>query len=169
MTRRREFVNALEIIRQVVASCPTMDTSIRISEVAIVLRYDMATAAVSKSSEDIADLLFGQTKKRKDELIERSVVEIYNAYPRRRDRHAAHKAIRKALNDPAIPVPQASRAEWLRNAVETYATYVNKRGLEKDKIPYPATWFNRGSYLNSIESQVDNTNATQERTTKWLR
>ena len=167
--RRSEFIKAIESIRQVVAACPAKDTSIRISEAAVVLRYDMATAAVSKSSEEIADHLFGQPKKRKDELVEKSVVEIYNTYPRRRDRHAAHKAIRKALNDPAIPVPQAGRAEWLRKAVETYAAYVVKRSIEKDKIPYPATWFNRGSYLNSIESQVDNSKTTQERKTTWLR
>jgi len=167
--RRSDFIKAIECIRQVVAACPAKDTSIRISETAVVLRYDMATAAVSRSSEEIANHIFGQPKKRKDELVENAVADIYNAYPRRRDRHAAYKAIRKAMSDAAIPVRTQDKAAWLLKAVQVYAAYVITRRVDKDKIPYPATWFNRGSYLNSLESQVDNKQTTQKGKTTWLR
>lgn len=64
---------------------------------------------------------------------------IYRAYPRHTARQAALKAIRKALK--TVP------AERLLAVTEAYAAAVGRwPNSERKYIPYPATWFNRGSY-----------------------
>lgn len=64
---------------------------------------------------------------------------IYQAYPRKIARTAALKAIVKALAKTA--------PEKLLTATLSYAAAVEKwPDDDKRFIPYPATWFNRGSY-----------------------
>ena len=62
--------------------------------------------------------------------------DIYNHYPRKVSPVAAEKAIRKAIDIKGYT--------YLREAVTAYAKAV--RGVDKKFIPYPATWFNAGSY-----------------------
>jgi len=82
--------------------------------------------------------------------IEDQIQIIYDAYPRRRDIGAARKAIKRALADKEIPGPAAKRADTLLRAVHRYNEFVVLKRVERDYIPYPATWFNRKSYLNGM-------------------
>lgn len=72
-------------------------------------------------------------------VLENTAEAIYQAFPRKIAKAAALKSIRKAL----ATVP----AQKLLSATLAYAAAV-ARWPEEDKrfIPYPATWFNRGSY-----------------------
>lgn len=101
---------------------------------------------LSPLMKELDELLSSQRDSRENEIIK----EIYTAYPRHRDIEAARKAIRRALRDPEIPGPASGRAAFLLNATKMFAEHVQKRGTERDYIPYPATWFNRKSYLNSV-------------------
>lgn len=76
---------------------------------------------------------------------------IYQAYPRHIAREAALKAIGKAATrmvkdrDAATPL-DARRAIW--TATTAYANSPAGRNPDRQYIPMPATWFNRGSYLD---------------------
>ena len=65
-------------------------------------------------------------------------VAVYQAYPRKKGKLAALKAIEKAAKSTPI-------AELLERT-KTYA----KQCVDKDPqfIPFPATWFNAGSYMD---------------------
>jgi hypothetical protein len=60
---------------------------------------------------------------------------LYQAYPRKMGKGAASKAIEKALKKVSF--------ETLKGAVEEYAAACKASGLEREFIPYPATWFNQ--------------------------
>lgn len=62
--------------------------------------------------------------------------EIYLAYPRKVGKQDAQKAIIKAL--------KLKKHNDLLEATQAFSTAVN--GADKKFIPYPSTWFNRGSY-----------------------
>lgn len=66
---------------------------------------------------------------------------IYKLYPRKVGRTAALKAINKAIKEAGF--------DDLLESVKAYADAVAK-WPEDDKrfIPHPATWFNRGSYMD---------------------
>lgn len=72
-------------------------------------------------------------------LVIKKAEAIYQAYPRKIAKNSALKAIGKALGKVA--------AEKLLSATLAFAA-ATERWPEDDKrfIPYPATWFNRGSY-----------------------
>lgn len=65
--------------------------------------------------------------------------DVYNAYPRKVGRSAAIKAIQKAGKGVGM--------ERLLKAVKAYAEATSRwPAEERQYIPHPATWFNRGSY-----------------------
>ena len=69
-----------------------------------------------------------------------NVEAIYAAYPRKQGRADALRAIAKAMRD-------GQTAERLLERAQAYAAAVG-RWNEHDRqfVPHPATWFNRGSY-----------------------
>jgi hypothetical protein len=84
------------------------------------------------------------------------VAHCYEFYPRHEKPNAAHKAILKALKDPQLKKLGALNGRspidelWMR--VQEYAVYVEEHKGEftsngRSMIPYPASWFNAGSYL----------------------
>lgn len=75
------------------------------------------------------------------------VMVLYRMYPRSRDIGAARRAIRSALNDREIP--HADRYLYLQTAVDLYRRHCPE---DPKMIPYPATWFNRKSYLNEQQA-----------------
>lgn len=85
-----------------------------------------------------------ETKKPTEAQIE----QLYGLYPRKRDKLDAKKAIRKAVgvvmdgdsDHPAMPLDDA--LDYLVQRVTLYAGCV--QGC--DFIPYPASWFNAGSF-----------------------
>ena len=148
---RDGFRKAVTELQVMLGQCTTKDINLTISNEFVMVRYGSAVVSVEPNADDAATKIFGPPKNAAaptDQLIEK----IYQAYPRRRDRKAAYKAIRKAITDPEIPVAPSKRGEFVLRAVMMYAIYVDANRTDRDKIPYPATWFNRGSYLNSLES-----------------
>jgi hypothetical protein len=81
---------------------------------------------------------------------EAQIERLYGAYPRKRDKLHAKKAIRKAVtvvmagdaDHPAMPLEEA--LDYLGQRVAHYAQCV--QGCEPSYIPYPASWFNAGSF-----------------------
>jgi hypothetical protein len=72
-----------------------------------------------------------------DDLAER----VYNEYPRKVGKQAALKAIRAASK--VMPYPA------LLEATKAYAmATASWPASERNYIPHPATWFNRGSYAD---------------------
>lgn len=106
----------------------------------------------------------------KPRLSDEQVREIYKAYPRHDKPEAAYKAIAKAFNNAdcrtaadwhAARSPKDNAAlvfRFLLNRTKLYADYCAKN---EDKlkppgnnfIPYPATWFNAGSYMIDPDTQ----------------
>lgn len=76
--------------------------------------------------------------------------QLYSLYPRKLGKLDAKKAIRKAVglvmagdaDHPAMPVEEA--LDYLAQRVNLYAECV--RGCDRNFIPYPASWFNAGSF-----------------------
>jgi hypothetical protein len=78
------------------------------------------------------------------------ILAIYQAYPRKVARLAALKAIAKAVTylaqwDGISPI-EARRK--LYKATLLYARSPDGQNPDRTKIPHPATWYNRGSYLD---------------------
>jgi hypothetical protein len=78
------------------------------------------------------------------------VQKLYDLYPRKREPIHARKAIRTAINvvmagDPDHPAMSRNEAlDYLAQRLTLYAKCV--QGYEREFIPYPATWFNAGSF-----------------------
>jgi len=78
-----------------------------------------------------------------------SIERIYRAYPRKKGRAAAFKAIGKAIMDKELAfglTDVSSRIAWMLRRVEQYAA--SRAGEDQDFTPYPATWFNQQRYLD---------------------
>jgi hypothetical protein len=81
---------------------------------------------------------------------EAQLEQLYRLYPRKRDKLAAKKAIRKALGvvmagDPDHPAMALDEAlDYLAQRVTLYARCV--QGCDREFVPYPASWFNAGSF-----------------------
>jgi len=76
--------------------------------------------------------------------------DIYVAYPRKVGKQGAIKAIQKAIRDVGI--------DRLLNDVKTYAEATSRWPAEdRQYIPHPATWFNRGSYEDDPKEWERNT------------
>jgi len=75
---------------------------------------------------------------------------LYGAYPRKREKLDAKRAIRKAVtvvmagdaDHPAMPLEEA--LDYLAQRVTLYALSV--QSCEPNYLPYPASWFNAGSF-----------------------
>lgn len=96
---------------------------------------------------------------------------IYNSYPRRRDIAAARVAIQRAMKDTEIPCAAKDRPLFLALAVGLYSLVCKREGKELTYIPYPATWFNRKSYLNGskmVLALMANRSSHHEASTKLL-
>lgn len=80
---------------------------------------------------------------------------IYAAYPRKVGKQDALKAIQKAMK-------KASPVELLQRAT-LYSSFVAQwPSSEKQYVPFPATWFNRGSYEDDPNEWVRGTATTRE-------
>ena len=101
----------------------------------------------TKKAEEIIDRIF--CKELSDEIVQQ-VEEIYEAYPRRRDPHAARLAIRTAIADAEIPHPD--KFSFLLTAVMMFALHCKSTNKDASYIPYPATWIRRKSYLNAPQA-----------------
>ena len=84
---------------------------------------------------------------------------LYSLYPRKRDKLDAKKAIRKAVGvvmagDADHPAMQRDDAlNYLAQRLSLYAKHV--RGLDPSFIPYPASWFNAGSFWDDEKDWCD--------------
>ena len=79
-----------------------------------------------------------------------SAEDIYAAYPRKVGKQGAIKAIQKAIRDVG--------ADRLLNDVKTYAEATSRWPAEdRQYIPHPTTWFNRGSYDDDPKEWERNT------------
>ena len=78
-------------------------------------------------------------------LLSEAVEKIYNAYPRKKGKGQAVRAIRSAIKkiEPVL----------LLEAVHKYADSV--AGQAPQYIPYPATWFNGERWLDEPEKSKD--------------
>jgi len=82
-------------------------------------------------------------------------LDIYKAYPRQIARLDALKAIEKAVvrlmggERDGTTLTRSYALATLMKAVAEYAR--STCGKEREFIPYPATWFNRGQYLDEPE------------------
>lgn len=157
----RETCSILSKLQSIIASSDDRDINIQVTKNAFIVRRGFAVVYASHNPEPAAALLAPKAKQTNTDAI---IDEIYNAYPRKRDKYAAYKAIRKAIKDPSIPVPLKDRAAFVLKAVKAYATHIESTSVQREMVPYPATWFNRGSYLNSIENQQTKQN---RKTTSW--
>lgn len=70
---------------------------------------------------------------------DQTVIDIYKAYPRKINRPAAEKAIRKAARD--------YDADYLLIQTKRYAEFTEAIGDKKEFIPHPSTWFNQKRFL----------------------
>lgn len=91
------------------------------------------------------DLSFGEEASLKAEIkseakseLDEQAETIYKAYPRKKARPDAIKAIKKALKVVGYTT--------LYGKVQKYAEAVKESQIEPSYIPYPATWFNREEY-----------------------
>jgi uncharacterized protein YdaU (DUF1376 family) len=97
---------------------------------------------------DVLAVLSDGTKNSKP--IEAQIERLYSLYPRKLDKLDAKKAIRKAVgvviagdaDHPAMRLHEA--LDCLAQRVTLYAQCV--QGYDRDYIPYPASWFNAGSF-----------------------
>lgn len=88
-------------------------------------------------------------------------VEFYTeAYPRRVARDDAWRAWRKAVpkagallgaRSPMLTVSEAEAEDLLLNRAEQWAKHWRDRGVEKQFIPYPASWLNDGTWKDAPE------------------
>ena len=84
------------------------------------------------------------TEQKHKKIISRSALEeIYQAYPKKVGKEAALKAIEKAVRS------NGHDAAWFLERVKVYAR--EREGEDPQYTPHPATWFNRGSYLDELE------------------
>lgn len=103
----------------------------------------------SRNPLEIIALLVDDTENQKSESSK--VRMIYDSYPRKVAVGYARNAIARALKDTEIPVAANMRFLYLLTATRLIAKYHQDKKTPKEKIPYPATWFNGKSYLNSPE------------------
>lgn len=74
---------------------------------------------------------------------------IYQAYPRKVGKKAALKAITAAIVSQGKTTRSQSAAASIYEATKAYAAAVATwPARDREYVPHPATWFNRGSYLD---------------------
>lgn len=93
------------------------------------------------------------------------IERIYQAYPRRVAKAAALVAIRKAVKHLATgdDVPAMSRPEALTYLLDAVTRYAHSpAGNAGNYTPYPASWFNRASYLDEEKEWQHGTGTQQQ-------
>lgn len=68
------------------------------------------------------------------------IEEIYKAYPRKKEKLSALKAIVKAIN------LSGKSPAWMLDRTVAYA--LERKNEDPQFTPYPASWFNKGGYLD---------------------
>jgi hypothetical protein len=81
---------------------------------------------------------------------------IYDEYPRKVAKASGLRVIEKSIvtiskrgateNHENLNGDTALAADWLKSRVELYTNSSQGQRKDKEHIPYPATWFNRGQY-----------------------
>jgi uncharacterized protein YdaU (DUF1376 family) len=97
---------------------------------------------------------------------ETQLEQLYSLYPRKRDKLAAKKAIRKAVgvviagdpDHPAMPIEDA--LNYIAQRIALYARCV--QGCDREFIPYPASWFNAGSFWDDEQDWSSRRNRTSD-------
>lgn len=100
-----------------------------------------------------------------------AIDELYQLYPKHLEPIAAKKAIAKAIQRLTTEreyrgenLPEIQVLAGLKTRVMQYA---ESRQGKKEFTPYPATWFNKGRYLEDPEEWYDDkTSKTEERVSK---
>ena len=102
-----------------------------------------------------------------------SAEDIYAAYPRKVGKQAAVKAIQKAIRQIADArghddmIGGIPAIEVLMERTQLYASHVTRwPTADKQFIPHPATWLNRGSYDDDPKEWVRGAAATPSQFTK---
>jgi uncharacterized protein YdaU (DUF1376 family) len=98
--------------------------------------------------------------------IETQLEQLYKLYPRKREKLEAKKAIRKAVgvvmagdpDHPAMPLEDA--LNYIAERITLYARYV--QGCDPKYIPYPASWFNAGSFWDDERDWRSKQNRTSD-------
>lgn len=93
-----------------------------------------------------ADADVDKKSKKPSAATRRACENIYDAYPKKVAKQEALKAIEKACT-------QIPPDELLRR-VKAFADQMRIEGKDPQYIPYPATWFNRGSYDDDFTPHV---------------
>src|SRR5271154_3160376 len=91
------------------------------------------------------------TMSRSQTVSDREICEaVYQVYPRRVGKIDAVKAIEKAIQriQEEEKICHLEAARKLYRAARDYAKSDAGQNPERKLIPHPATWFNRGSYLD---------------------
>ena len=125
-------MNSTEAFNRWLPSCltPTHEEAFKAGWEACCNLYDGRAPKPAPTSNDIAD-------------------SIYAAYPRKVGRQDAIKAIRNAL--------RLVSAHELLKAVNAYADATTRwPAADRQFIPHPATWFNRGSYQDDPKEWTRN-------------
>jgi hypothetical protein len=91
--------------------------------------------------------------------------DIYAAYPRKVGKQAAIKAIKKAIKalGGAFGKPEVELLILTKQYAAAVATWP---AADKQFIPHPATWFNRGSYDDDPKEWVRGTAAAPSQFSK---
>lgn len=103
-------------------------------------------------SPGLFEVGLGPSEPNSPEPTEKAVLEIYEAYPRKKNRPRAFRAIRAALR--RLGDDETSRA-WLLTRTRAYAESRAREiaaGTSEAKFtPYPASWFNGEQYNDQID------------------
>lgn len=96
-----------------------------------------------------------QSRSKRDPSVsvsESALICIYDCYPRKQGRAAALKAIAKAIDTIKGDLLNPRDSDWLLGRVKAYAEATAKWPAEdKQFIPHPSTWFNKGNYDDDPE------------------
>lgn len=107
------------------------------------LKLDTLSKEYKKSTGSHKDKDKDQDKDKDIGGVGESAEAIYQAYPRKEAKQSAIKAILKALDHGDV----TERAAYMLSKTRAYADAVAKWPAdERQYVPHPATWFNRGSF-----------------------
>lgn len=95
-------------------------------------------SSINNSSEQSSE----QSSKQSSDSLDEQIENIYQAYPRKKGRGQALRAIKTALKE--------IKFETLLKHVQDYAEQC--KGQNPEYIPYPATWFNGKRWLDEKDS-----------------
>jgi len=100
-------------------------------------REKLAAANGTKIAQE--SLLLTESESKKDKTPAKwNFAEFWQAYPRKKDKHAAEAAFRKVERSGEVTLPA------LLQAIQRIDT------KDLQYVPYPATWLNRGGYLDEL-------------------